>query len=157
MHTQYTRQSEVVLEFPRKNSSSPSEYLCLEMSSDSNFNFCYVRLPVEQNRENTYFINSSIHSFIPNTGSIFIRLFFTRTEQLQTWTLYLLTHTIAFWLQLLSRSSQKKVSIFLSTLKILPQIKLRTQPFYQAQMVAIVPFLRVIHVGIYWTTASRGM
>ena len=36
--------------------------LCLEMGSD--FNFCYVRLPVEQNRENTYFINSSIHSLI---------------------------------------------------------------------------------------------
>ena len=34
------------------------------MSSDFNFNFFYVGLPVEQNRENTYFINSSIHSFI---------------------------------------------------------------------------------------------
>ena len=33
------------------------------MSSDFNFNFCYVRLPVEQNRENTYFINPSINSF----------------------------------------------------------------------------------------------
>ena len=30
--------------------------LCSEMSSDFNYNFCYVRLPVEQNRENTYFI-----------------------------------------------------------------------------------------------------
>ena len=29
------------------------------MSSDFNYNFCYVRLPVEQNRENSYFINSS--------------------------------------------------------------------------------------------------
>ena len=32
------------------------------MSSDCKFNFCYVRLPVEENRENNYFIRSFIHS-----------------------------------------------------------------------------------------------
>ena len=53
--------------------------LCLEMSSDFNFNLCYVRLPVEQNRNNTYFINSSIHSF-RTLDRFSIRLFVTRTE-----------------------------------------------------------------------------
>ena len=45
--------------------------------------------------------------------------------------------------------------IFPSTLKILPGIKLRRYPFYLAQMVAIMPFLCIIRMGIYLTTAAR--
>ena len=37
----HTRRSEVILEFPRKNSPSPVD-LCLEMSSDFNYSFCFV-------------------------------------------------------------------------------------------------------------------
>ena len=42
---EHTGQSEVILEFPRKNPSIPSKKtvdLCLEMSSDFQYNFCFV-------------------------------------------------------------------------------------------------------------------
>ena len=41
-NTLHTRMSEVFLEFPQKNSSRPSVDLCLEMSSNFKYNFCFL-------------------------------------------------------------------------------------------------------------------
>ena len=87
--------------------------LCLKMSSDFNYNFCYVRLPVERNRENTNFVNSTILSF--QTLDWFLSDYLSQglnssehNPKIGHSTYLWNMHTIALWLQMPSSSSHKK-------------------------------------------------
>ena len=68
------------------------------MSSDFNFNFCYVRLPVEQNRENTYFMNSSIYSIIHSAHWIDFYSIIRHKDRIVRMGIYSTTAARGMWL-----------------------------------------------------------
>ena len=160
-HTTYmhTRQSKVILEFPRKNSSSPSKNCRSFFRNLKRFQFQFLLYPITSRaKPREYLLYKLQYSFIHSKHWIDFYSIIRREDRIVPNLDTLLTYAHDGILATAAKQKQpQKVSIFLSTSQILPEIKLRRQPFYQAQMVAIVSFLRVIRMGIYSTTAARGI